>query len=242
MQLITLNIWGGYLKEKLLNFFAKHQDIDIFCLQEVYRSASQKISTCDMVLSLDIFHDIAVCLPEHQGYFCEVVPTYGLAMFVKKSIKVIKTENVLIHPNNTYLGRGPTHQRLMQCLTYEDRDNQVTICNVHGLWNGKGKSDSSERIQQSKAIKDYANSLDNATILCGDFNLEPNTQSLDILKDNMTDLIADYSITSTRTAYYGKPIKYADYVLTTPDINTAKFKVLDDLVSDHAALWMQYCL
>ena len=70
--LVSLNVWGGYLKNDLLLFFSQHQNVDIFCLQEVYQSAPEKISTCDMNLSMDIFHDIAQCLPDHQGFFAQL--------------------------------------------------------------------------------------------------------------------------------------------------------------------------
>ncbi|MGL6035657.1 MAG: hypothetical protein ACRC0B_00600 [Legionella sp.] len=39
MKLITLNIWGGYIRNPLLEFIHEHKDIDIFCLQEVYNNA-----------------------------------------------------------------------------------------------------------------------------------------------------------------------------------------------------------
>ena len=73
MKLITLNIWGGYLKQEILNFFNNYQEIDIFCLQEVYCKADKKISTCDLKLSLDIFTEIQDELPNHIGYFRPVV-------------------------------------------------------------------------------------------------------------------------------------------------------------------------
>lgn len=37
MKLISLNTWGGRAgKEELLAFFERYQDIDIFCLQEIW--------------------------------------------------------------------------------------------------------------------------------------------------------------------------------------------------------------
>ena len=45
MKLITLNIWGGHLREQLLAFIDAYHDIDIFCLQEAYHNAPYKTST-----------------------------------------------------------------------------------------------------------------------------------------------------------------------------------------------------
>jgi len=47
MKLITLNIWGGHMFNPLLEFIQAHQDIDIFCLQEVYHQAPHKVSDED---------------------------------------------------------------------------------------------------------------------------------------------------------------------------------------------------
>jgi endonuclease/exonuclease/phosphatase family metal-dependent hydrolase len=53
-------------------------------------------------------------------------------------------------------------------------------------------------------------------ILCGDFNLRPETKSMARVKAGMRDLIDEFNITSTRTALYDKPERYADYIFTSP--------------------------
>jgi len=240
VTLVTLNIWGGYLREKLLSYFKTNSHIDIFCLQEVYHSASEKISTCDMKLSLNIFNDIDTILTEHNGYFCPVVGDYGLAIFIKKSFNVKNSENILIHENNRYHGKGPTHQRKMQCITYAHGTQSMTICNVHGLWNGNGKTDSIDRIKQSENIKHFLLNLQSPYIVCGDFNLEPSTKSLMLIKDGLEDHIEMNNIISTRTHYYKKEIKYADYIFTSKQVAVSYFKVMSDVVSDHSPLLLKF--
>ncbi|MFA6270402.1 MAG: hypothetical protein WC657_04315 [Candidatus Paceibacterota bacterium] len=36
MKIISLNIWDARIFEPLMGFFEHNQDIDIFCLQEVF--------------------------------------------------------------------------------------------------------------------------------------------------------------------------------------------------------------
>lgn len=79
-------------------------------------------------------------------------------------------------------------------------------------------------------------------ILCGDFNLRPDTTSISTLKEGMNDLIRRHGITSTRTQLYDKPEKYADYIFTSPEINVIDFNVWDDVVSDHNPLSLKFSI
>lgn len=88
-------------------------------------------------------------------------------------------------------------------------------------------------------IRGFVDKTDNPKILCGDFNLNPDTESLSIIEKGMKNLIKDYSITSTRTSLYEKPGKFADYCFISPDIEVKDFKVLPEEVSDHAALYLE---
>ncbi len=43
------------------------------------------------------------------------------------------------------------------------------------------------------------------TILCGDFNLMPDTKSIEILETGMQNLVKNYNVTSTRSSFYKNP-------------------------------------
>lgn len=252
MKLITLNIWGGHIRQPLLEFIFKHQDVDIFCFQEVYHKALDKFSTDDKEASLNIFSEISELLPDHQAFFRPVIGSeegnaYGIGMFVKKNLKVMDGGDVTIHHNPNYpidapSGKGPTHSRKLQWLSIQAEEQIYTIMNVHGLWNGMGKTDTPERIAQSQKIKEFMDALSTPKILCGDFNLRPETKSLEMLKQEMVDLIELYNVSSTRTNLYSKLKEqpFADYILTCPKIRVNHFEVLSDEVSDHAPLLLKF--
>ena len=85
MQLISLNIWGGHVREPLARFIKTYQDVDVFCLQEVYREADHKIALDDRVVNLHVYEEIEKLLPNHQGFFRPVVDgIFGQAIFIKK--------------------------------------------------------------------------------------------------------------------------------------------------------------
>ncbi len=111
---------------------------------------------------------------------------------------------------------------------------------IHGLWNGKGKTDTEDRILQSQRIKKFMSTIHNPIILCGDFNLHPETDSLKMLDENMANLIKTHNITSTRSQYYPKEEKFADYILVSSDIKVKEFKVMQEPVSDHLPLWLEF--
>lgn len=241
MKLITLNIWGGHVYSPLLDFIRSHQDIDIFCFQEVYHNAPDKISDEDRKVSLTIFAELQQLLPEHQGFFRPVVDDiYGIGMFVKKSLNVLAEGEVNIHENPDYTGIGPAHSRNLQWLQCNIEGKKYTIVNVHGLWNGKGKTDTPERLAQSQKIREFIDRLDTPTIMCGDFNLRPDTESVKIIEQGMSNLIKQYNIGSTRTSYYPKAEKFADYIFTSPEVAINQFTVLQDEVSDHSPLLLEF--
>jgi endonuclease/exonuclease/phosphatase family metal-dependent hydrolase len=114
--------------------------------------------------------------------------------------------------------------------------------NVHGLWNGMGKTDTPERIAQSQKIRNFMDTLNTPKILCGDFNLRPETESLKMLKKDMKNLVQIYNFPSTRSNHYPKRNEepFADYVLTCPKITVTHFTVLEDQVSDHMPLLLEF--
>ena len=78
-----------------------------------------------------------------------------------------------------------------------------------------------------------------AKILCADLNVEPNTKSLSILKEGNRDLIQEYGIISTRSSFKNRS-EVVDYVIVSTEIEVKDFKVLQDEVSDHMPLFLEF--
>ncbi len=241
IKLITLNIWGGHVEQPLLHFIKTNNEIDIFCFQEVYHQANEKISTEDRKVHLSIFSELQALLPDHQSFFRPVVNNiYGIGMFVKNTIDVLEEGEIQIYDNPDYSGQGPAHSRNLQWAECKYNDTIYSVMNVHGLWNGLGKTDTPARIEQATRIKTFMDTLSTPKILCGDFNLKPDTESVKILSEGMHNHIDIHHIKSTRTKYYDKPERFADYVFTSPEISVLDFKVLKDEVSDHTPLFIEF--
>lgn len=78
-------------------------------------------------------------------------------------------------------------------------------------------------------------------ILCGDFNLDISTESVRMLEQEMINLVREFKINSTRSALapLGKG-RFADYIFASDKIKINKFNVLNDVVSDHLPLYVDF--
>lgn len=253
MKVISLNTWGGRAgKEGLLNFFKSHADTDIFCLQEIWRAAYEHLMETpaggskldyDQIM-VHGMQEISAAMPNHEPYFRPANrDNYGLMMLVKKEIVVLEEADIFVHKERGYIPTGDAgfHARNVQYVTVITSAGNRTIMNFYGLWNGKGKGDSADRLLQSERIIDFIKDLPVPYVLCGDFNLLPESESLAKLEvHGLRNLIKEYDVTSTRTSHYTKEQKFADYVFVSKDIAVKGFKVLPDEVSDHSPLMLEF--
>ncbi len=244
MKLITLNTWCGLAGDALIDFFRRNADVDIFALQEVVQNATDKTLWNEKERS-ELFREIQDALPDHRGYFApSVFGEWGLASFVKKSIRVTEAGDIFVHKSkDSFVEKDATSiGRNLQFLKTSLPDGApLTIVNFHGLWTGQGKSDTEDRITQSRRVIDYIRTLSGEVVLCGDFNLRPDTESIKMFERiGLQNLVSIHGITSTRTSLYTKPEKFADYIFTSPVVRVRDFRVLPDEVSDHAALFLEF--
>lgn len=242
LRLMSLNIWGGRLLDTLLEFIKSHQNIGIFCFQEVYSQTHQNLTpTPHNPVCLDIYERIAEILPNHHAFFRPIIEgVYGLSIFVRKDYHILEEGWDWIYKNMQYSGRDPSHSRIMQWIKVAIESQEINIINVHGLWNGQGKMDSPQRILQSNIIKEFARRLHSPTILCGDFNLMPNTKSIEILEYGMQNLIKRYNVLSTRSDIYKKPERFADYIFMPKELEVLEFRAFKNEVSDHLPLYVEF--
>jgi endonuclease/exonuclease/phosphatase family metal-dependent hydrolase len=240
MKIMYLNTWGGRVAEPLKKFFESNQDVDVFCLQEVWHDAS--FSVMDKDEQPDLFSQIGTVLDTYEKVFAPANERgdYGLAVYYKKSLLKISDDNLMIHDREEFFpDRNITSfKRNLQCITFQVEDCQkLTILNFHGLWTGTGKNDTADRLVQSDTIIAYLKTLKHSFILGGDFNLSPDTESLKKFEDfGLKNLIKEWKIMSTRTSFFTFENKFADYVFVSKGVNVLDFRVLPDEVSDHAPL------
>lgn len=249
MKLITLNAWGGRVQEPFDAFLnANVDDVDVFCFQEVYKNSNMELVEYMEHLTVvpDLYEKLSIKLKNYVGVFCGVIgDDYGIATFVKKDSQILSVDEVMLYESAHFLTKaseGDDHTRKMQWLKIKTKEKEYIVMHVHGHWTGKNKNDNPARLEQSQAIVDVIRKYRGMPIiLCGDFNLRPDTESVKMLeREGMINLVSESGVTSTRTSLYPKPERFADYIFISPRIKVKDFKVLPDVVSDHSPLYLDF--
>lgn len=262
MKIMSLNGWGGKRHADLLAFL-RSDPPDVLCLQEVVHSPA---TTRDWLTYRDgdhvldqranFFRDVCHALPDHWAAFCPaaqgvlwdgdtaVRSFWGLATFVNNAFPVIGQVQGFVHKDYGPDGYGdhPRSRSAHGVRIYDStRNRSVSITHMHGLRDLRGKMDTPQRqaqCQRLMALSDHVSEQADITIICGDFNVEADSQTLAILKAaGMVELVTKRGFQGTRTSLYPKPGKFADYLLIDDESAVQSFDVVRmPEVSDHCPL------
>lgn len=265
MRIMCLNGWGGKLHDALLPYLVSSAP-DILCLQEVIHSpASRKdwltYRDGDHVLPqrANFFRDVCKALPDHQATFCPAaqgvlwdedrsVPSqWGLATFIHKRCPVIAQHQGFVHGDFSPDGYGdhPRSRNAHGVRIFNYRNHRpVSVTHMHGLRDLKGKMDTPERLAQAHRLLEVSRQVsqpDDIRVVCGDFNVEADSETLAVLKDaGLTELVTAGGFDGTRTSHYRKPGRFADYMLISHPNAVRDFQILTDPeVSDHCPLILE---
>jgi endonuclease/exonuclease/phosphatase family metal-dependent hydrolase len=260
MRIVSVNAWGGAMFNELAPWLAEI-GADVACLQEVTRTPGVTGWTRfeDGERSLpqraNLYEDVRSVLPMHQGLFIasDAGPVtlesgdrhhqdFGIATYVADDLPLIGVDTEFVH------GEFVDHEdwaiedrpRVALATRVIDRSHgrAVTVVQLHGLRDPAGKHDTPARRTQADrlaALIERASSPGDLTVVCGDLNLLPDSETFKVLADlGLTDLVGT---TDTRTSSYPKPTRHASYLLVSNPTAIKTFQVLTTPeVSDHRAL------
>ena len=244
LRLVTLNVWCGKLFDELIGFVKEEAySTDVFCFQEVLDNKEGVPSAVFKDGREDIVTQFRRALPDFYAY--SSIPQTnerGLATFVKNSWKVedIKEEYVFGGKNTMSDNKWSTIGINMLYTRISAGGEQFNIWNLHGKFVAPDKKDYPETLEQSRKISNIIAPIAGKRILCGDFNLDPDTESIRILERiPLRNLIKEYKIKSTRTRYYDLPAQFADYIMPSEEVRVSDFGVINKVVSDHLPLYVK---
>lgn len=253
MRLVSLNVWGGKVFDPLMKFVTEQAaQTDIFCFQEVFHNEVGEAELTD-TYHPNLFNELATRLPGHQGSFAlyesghsysapvDYALEFGVAIFIRKDWEITEQGTVWVTDRDKD-EKSAFLDRNMQFATVQSPQGPFSICNLHGIWlENVGKIDAPIRLEQSRAVRAQMKRLAQPQILCGDFNLNPDTKSLRILEEGMRNLIREYQIPSTRNEFYKSDVsQFADYTIVSPEITKTGFAVPDLPISDHRPMILEF--
>lgn len=264
-KIVSLNCWGGRLVKPLLPFI-KNEGADVFCLQEMY-SAPMDTPTPLVEKNAEelpaypiLYETLQNILPQYHGSFLpaahgylhdgatsEHTIRYGLATFHKSEHSLIAAKVGFVYSSFRYerWGEPPLPRNAHVIRIWRHNCNKaVVIAHMHGLWTPNGKMDNPIRIQQAKHLLELVRDIseqDDEIVVCGDFNVLPESKTFEILGElGLYDLVTTNGITDTRTSYYKKSPRYADYMLVSPNVKVLGFNAIPSPeVSDHRPLILE---
>lgn len=134
------------------------------------------------------------------------------------------------------------HSRALQIVELGINGNRLQVINIHGTYS-KDKQDSERSLLQSKFIINVARRKNVPTIIAGDFNLHPDTESIKILNKEFRNMVDEYKINSTRPDFndgLDRGGNVVDYIFVNDRIKVNKFSVINTDISDHLPLVLDF--
>lgn len=263
MLIVSLNAWGGVMYDALAKWLVDC-GADVLCLQEVTRTpgAGEWVTYADGERSLpqraNLFDDVRAMLPHHQAWFIAndsgpVVDDdgrsyrqeFGLAMFVGERYPVIGMQSSFVHRGFVDHDEWPADDRPRAAqgvrLVDRARGRTVTVAHMHGVRDRNGKGDTPQRRRQAERLAALVTSLrgpDDLAVVCGDFNVLPDSETLDVLSGaGLVDLVGG---ADTRTSSYVKKVRHASYLLVSDPSAVTRFEIVGaPEVSDHRPLTLE---
>jgi endonuclease/exonuclease/phosphatase family metal-dependent hydrolase len=265
VRLVSLNAWGGRLWPALAAWLPG-AGADILCLQEVTRAPV----SCPPQLEYrhdgrrlqqraDLYGEVSALMPGHHGQFIAAMrgelydeagrpwaSEHGNAIWLRRGLTVTAQVQDFVHGDFRPDGWGaPPVPRPVHVARLDLDPGPLVVAHLHGLRDPAGKHDTPARSAQADrllAALAQVRRPGDPTILCGDLNLEPGSATFARLTAvGLHDLVTGRGFTDSRTSFYAKPGRMADYLLVSPKVRVTGFDLpAAPEVSDHRPLVLDF--
>ena len=263
MKLLCLNVALFEANNHFLSQFLKEQQSDILCLQEITRALEKSVQK-DYVTK-DIVDDATPHLSsfffgpnsimgnfKQKNFHGKELYTFefgGLMEFgnyTKSRYKITKAQNVFVQNCFTYATDGSKWpEEDFRAVLVSDHvidGKKLRVLNYHGVWT-RNKLGNELSLQANKIINKLALQAEGEVIICGDFNLFPETPSMKVFGKKFESLVDTFAISTTRPAsnelnHHKRNV--VDYVLVSKGVTVKNFHVPKSDVSDHLPLILDF--
>lgn len=240
MKLLQLNAWSNRLNKKVVELI-NTENPDIICLQEMFSSdknlgflvpLEELLKTIDYpyyyfspVFSMKLMHDLS---------------DFGNVIISRFPIE--KASTVFTHLEykaDLDVNKHDYNVRNFQHASLKVDGKTLHVINHHGYHVPAHKDGNEITMSAARQINEYINQLTGPVILAGDFNLTPESKSMQAIGQGLRDLGTEYGLTSTRNDLTHKS-EVCDYILVNDAVKVLNFSMSDIVASDHNGLIVEF--
>lgn len=263
MRLLSLNVALFEENNDLLKSFISNQNADFLCLQEVTKQidptakselvSKNTIDSASSKLTHEFFAPIWVLskFEKHnfhgkKHFLFDIQGNVEFGNYTKLKYPIIKGQNIFVQNHFSYVtdwSNWPEEDyRAIQVTDILVDRKELRLINYHGIWS-RDKMGSDKTKKACEVIKNFGLETDSGVIICGDFNLFPETNSIEVLNQEFTNLCNEFNIQSTRpetNELSNKSRNVVDYIFVNEKIKVNNFEVIKSNVSDHLPLVFEF--
>lgn len=245
MKLLQLNVWMGRLTRQMLPLIERERP-DIITTQEMF-SANGIVGLPDNTFHLlelmkeRCEYTSVFFSPIYEAVYADVTVGCGNAILSKfpfSEQKTIFTNGEFNRHQKDAVFESNIRNGQIALVTMPD-GRTFSVVNHHGYWepNPVGSEKTTQSLQK---LTNEVQKLSGPIIFAGDLNINPGTPAMQLFNDYLTDLTATHNITDTMSVLCKVPGVAPDHILVNEGVVVKEFRVLDDLVSDHKALVLDF--
>jgi endonuclease/exonuclease/phosphatase family metal-dependent hydrolase len=253
MRIISYNIGIKIDNSQKVCEYLKAQSADIICLQEAMRPLDFKVHP--IYRSEETIRQILGADYPYYFFAPEWVADKHIASAGRRNKdfggmveqgKLILSRHLITHGYNYFYNKvyefdcdrinfhhGDDHGRTLQVCVINIGGQVIQVGNVHGLYS-QDKLDTEHTIEQSKFILEKLGAKGLPTILLGDFNLSPETESIALINKRYNNINSAFGISSTRPS--GPMI---DFIFLSKEFTAKSLTVEEIDASDHYPLILE---
>lgn len=257
MKLLCLNVCQFDKNNERLEKFLNENSYDIVCLQEVTRrieiGAIQEFVSYDSISKSTDYMESPFFAPiwalkrfykenfHGQELFDHNMQGYvEFGNYIRSTLEISYGQNIFLQGNyvmRTDWSEWPeVDSRAVQVVDLLIKGAPgLRILNYHGIWT-KDKMGNETTVNACKRISEIAAEVEYPSIICGDFNLFPDTESMRVFEDKYVNLMNKFDIRTTRpdsNAFKDNKRNVVDYVLCSKGLQVNDLTVIESDVSDH---------
>lgn len=262
MKLLSLNTGIKISNTPQVIDFLKEQAADIIALQEVGRPFEASVSPeyrsqQDIEEALNADYPFKFYGPMWYGdaFRFDGKVTRHFGGHIEQGGEVISKFPITTATNEHYYKhyeymidwsnwKKEDHGRSVQIVELNINDTPLQILNVHGIWNMTRQGDE-RTLAQCEYLVAAAKRKNIPTIIAGDFNLAPESKSIQYMNQHLRNLIVENNIASTRPDFkddMDSGMNVVDYIFVNDQVDVRHFSAVDTDISDHLPLVLEFDL